>query len=152
MTTPSPAEQFTTDLHFLQSKIGDLQKNARLSNISDTIEDVQTSVNSMAQRIADIRQRGYVFEKELEAQAAGFVAQFEIGPNYAFQTDLFFYRCRLAWVSPFDAGCTGWHRGAAYFWIACPSGSSPTAANKQDCHSNCCQPDKMYRLSHINLL
>ncbi len=86
MTTPSPAEQFTTDLHFLQSKIGNLQKSARLSNVSDTIEDVQTSVNSMAQRIADVRQRGYVFEKELEAQAAGFVAQWaQIHPGLVTQ-------------------------------------------------------------------
>ena len=86
MTTPSPAEQFTTDLQALQSKVSDLQKSARLSEVSDAIEDVQTSVNNMARRIADVRQRGYVFEKELEAQAAGFVTQWaQIHPSLVSQ-------------------------------------------------------------------
>lgn len=75
MTTPSPAEQFSSDVRSLQTKISSLQNSARLSSASDTVEDMQASVNGMAQRIAGLRQRGYVFEKELEAQAAGFVTQ-----------------------------------------------------------------------------
>jgi uncharacterized protein Smg (DUF494 family)/ribosomal protein S27E len=82
MTTPSPAEQFTDDLQSLQSKIGSLQQSARLSEISDAVEDLQTSVNGMAQRIALLRQRGYVFEKELETQAGAFVTQWaQIHPS-----------------------------------------------------------------------
>lgn len=75
MTTPSPAEQFTSDLHSLQTQIGSLQQAARLNQSSDAVEDLQTSVNGILQRIARIRQRGYVFEKELEPQAAGLVEQ-----------------------------------------------------------------------------
>ena len=75
MTTPSPAEQFSSDIGSLQTRINSLQDSARLSNVSDAIENVETSVNGMAQRIAGLRQRGYVFEKDLETQAAGFVSQ-----------------------------------------------------------------------------
>lgn len=86
MTTPSPAEQFTSDLHYLQSQVSDLQKSARLSETSDAIEDVQTSVNNLTKRIADVRERGYVFEKELESQAAGFVKQWaQIHPSLVSQ-------------------------------------------------------------------
>jgi hypothetical protein len=86
MTVPSPAEQFVNDLHSLQVKIGSLQQSARLSQSSDAIEDLQASVNGMTQRIASIRQRGYVFEKELEAQAGDFVVRWaQIYPSLVAQ-------------------------------------------------------------------
>jgi hypothetical protein len=75
MTTPSPAEEFSSDLSSLRMNINSLQEKARLNNASDAVEDLHTSVNGLARRIADLRQRGYVFEKELEQQAVGFVAQ-----------------------------------------------------------------------------
>lgn len=82
MTTPSPAEQFSDDLQSLQSKIGSLQQSARLSEVSDAVEDLHASVIGMAQRVSQVRQRGYVFEKELETQAGAFVAQWaEIHPS-----------------------------------------------------------------------
>ena len=75
MTTPSPAEEFSSDVVSLQSNIRSLQDSVRLSQVSDDVEDVQTSVNRLVQRISALRQRGYVFEKDLETQATSFVAQ-----------------------------------------------------------------------------
>jgi len=75
MTTPSPAEQFRSELQSLQSRIGSLQESARLNQASDAVEDMQANVNGLPQRIAALRERGYVFEKELESQASGFIQQ-----------------------------------------------------------------------------
>ena len=75
MATPSPAEQFSSELSALQSKIGSLQGSTRLSSVRDAVENFQTGVNGLTQRVAALRARGYAFEKDLEAQAAGFVQQ-----------------------------------------------------------------------------
>lgn len=75
MATPSPTEQFASDVSALQMKISSLQDSTRLSSVRDAVEDFQATVNGMAQRVAGLRQRGYVFEKELEAQAAEFAKQ-----------------------------------------------------------------------------
>jgi predicted nucleic acid-binding Zn-ribbon protein len=73
MTTPSPAQEIASDISSLQSKIGSLQESARMTKTRDAVEDLQTNVNNMAQRIANLRTRGYVFEKDLEGQAQAFV-------------------------------------------------------------------------------
>jgi hypothetical protein len=75
MATPSPAQQLASDISALQTKVGWLQQSVRLTKARDAVEDLQTKVNSAVQRVADLRQKGYVFEKELEDQAANFVQQ-----------------------------------------------------------------------------
>ena len=42
------------------------------------MEQIQTNVNGMAQRIASLRTRGYVFEKDLEGQAQAFVSSWAL--------------------------------------------------------------------------
>lgn len=89
MTTPSPIEQLASEISSLQSKIGGMQDSARLKNALDTVEDLQTSVNGMQQRLAGLRTKGYVFEKDLEAQAADFARQWsEIHPSLVTQINL----------------------------------------------------------------
>jgi hypothetical protein len=73
MATPNAAQQMSEDINTLKSKIGDLQKGVQLIKARDAIEDVQTDVKGMAQRIASLRTRGYVFEKDLESQAQALV-------------------------------------------------------------------------------
>ena len=73
MTTPSPAQQISDDIRSLQTKVGDLQGIVRLTNARDTVEDLQTTVNSLAQKISSLRTRGYFFEKDMENQARAFV-------------------------------------------------------------------------------
>jgi hypothetical protein len=73
MATPNPVQQMSDDFRDLQSKVGDLQKKVQLANTRDAVEDLQTSLNGMAQRIASLRTSGYVFEKDLEGQARSLV-------------------------------------------------------------------------------
>jgi len=73
MATPSPTQQITNDISNLQSKVGDLQGSVRLTKARDAVEDFQTTVNGLAQRIVILRTRGYAFEKDMENQAQAFV-------------------------------------------------------------------------------
>ena len=73
MATPVPVQQIAEDIRRLQSKVSDLQGSVRLAKARDAVEDLQTTVNSTAQRIATLRTLGYVFEKDLENQAQAFV-------------------------------------------------------------------------------
>jgi hypothetical protein len=75
MATPSPAQQLANDISALQTKIGWLQDGVRLTAARDAIEDLQTKVTGLTQRIATLRTGGYVFEKELDNQAATFTQQ-----------------------------------------------------------------------------
>ncbi len=78
MTNPTPTDQITSDIDAIQTRISSLQQAVRLSRTRDSIEDLDTTVRGMQQRIANLRQRGYAFEKELEDQAAAFVQQWEV--------------------------------------------------------------------------
>jgi hypothetical protein len=74
MPTPTnPAQEIQSQIRTLQSKVGDMQNRVRLSQARDAVEDVQSNVNNLTQRIAGLRTRGYVFEKDLEPQAQAFV-------------------------------------------------------------------------------
>ncbi len=75
MATPSPIQQLAGDISALKAKVGNLQNSVRLNQARDALEDLQTKVNGLGQRIANLRAKGYVFEKELENQAAAFVEQ-----------------------------------------------------------------------------
>ena len=73
MATPNPVQEIASEISSLQSKINSLQESVRLAKTRDAVGDLQTNVNGMAQRIANLRARGYVFEKDLEGQAQTFV-------------------------------------------------------------------------------
>ena len=89
MATPNPVEQFSDDMRTLQNKISSLQQSVQLTKTRDSVEDVQTSVNGMAQRILSLRTRGYVFEKDLESQAQAFVTSWALlYPNLQAQINL----------------------------------------------------------------
>ena len=89
MTTPSPIEQLHSEIDALQTRIGWMQDSARLKTALDAIEDLQTSVNGMLQRVIGLRTKGYVFEKDLEAQAADFSRQWsEIHPSLVTQINM----------------------------------------------------------------
>jgi outer membrane murein-binding lipoprotein Lpp len=75
MTAPSPAEQFASDIRGLQAKIASLQDGTRLNRVRSAVEDLQTTVNNLDQRVAKMRAGGYAFEKELEGQAADLAKQ-----------------------------------------------------------------------------
>ncbi len=68
MATPSPVQQMADEIGNLQSKVGDMQGRVHLASARDAVEDLQTTINSVSQRISSLRTRGYVFEKDLENQ------------------------------------------------------------------------------------
>jgi chromosome segregation ATPase len=73
MATPASAQDISSQIRDLQSRVSDLQGKVRLTALRDAVEDLQSTVNGMAQRIAGLRTTGYVFEKDLEGQAKAFV-------------------------------------------------------------------------------
>ncbi len=89
MATPNPALQITEEISNLQSRINSLQESVQLIKARDAVEDVQTTVKGMAQRILSLRTRGYVFEKDLEAQAQALVESWALlYPNLQSQINL----------------------------------------------------------------
>lgn len=88
MSNQSLADQVRSDIQSLQSSLRELQDSVRLSAIRDSVEDMQTSVNGMDQRIASLRELGYAFEKELERKAEDFTAQWaDIAPKLESQIE-----------------------------------------------------------------
>ena len=89
MATPSPAQQIADEIRTLQNKVNSLQDGVRLAKVRDAVEDMQTKVSSQLQRIMTARGRGYVFEKDLEAQTQAFVdAWAMLYPNLQSQINL----------------------------------------------------------------
>jgi hypothetical protein len=78
MATANPAQQISEEISTLRSKISSLQGSVQLARARDEVEDAQTNVKGMAQRIAGLRTRGYVFEKDLEAQAQALVVSWAL--------------------------------------------------------------------------
>ena len=55
MTTPNPAQEIFEEIRLLQTRINDLQANVQLTRSREAVEQIQTNVNGMAQRIASLR-------------------------------------------------------------------------------------------------
>ena len=72
MATPSPAQQTADEIRKIQSQVGDLQGKVRLTSARDAVEDLETTVNGLPQKLANLRTRGYVFENDLENRAQNF--------------------------------------------------------------------------------
>ena len=89
MATPNPAQQISEDIRELQNRINTLQSTVQLTRARDEAERVQTNVQGMAQRIASLRARGYVFEKDLESQAQALVQSWALlNPNVQAQINM----------------------------------------------------------------
>ncbi len=69
MSTDNPVEQLANDVRSLQSELDSLQSKVRLASARDTLEDLESAASGLAQRVKELRARGYVFEKGLEDQA-----------------------------------------------------------------------------------
>jgi septation ring formation regulator EzrA len=78
MTTPNPAQQIFDEINALQTRINDLQGSVQLTKSREAVEQIQANVNGIAERIANLRTRGYVFEKDLEGQAQVFVSSWAL--------------------------------------------------------------------------
>jgi hypothetical protein len=89
MATTNPTQQMADDIRNLQSRIGDLQEHVRLTAAQDEVSDLNTTVNGLVQRLATLRTRGYVFEKDLENQAQAMVSSWALlFPNLQSQLNM----------------------------------------------------------------
>lgn len=75
MTTSPPEQQLLEDLANLRTRISALEEGVRLTEIREAVADLQTTVLGMPQLLASLRQRGYVFERDLEGQTANLTQQ-----------------------------------------------------------------------------
>ena len=74
MTTPNPVQEISEEISALQTRVNTLQASVQLTKSREAVEQLQTNINGMAQRILSLRTRGYVFEKDMESQAQSFVS------------------------------------------------------------------------------
>lgn len=66
---PNPMEELARDISSVQSDLNSLQSKVRLSNVVDSIEDLDSKLAGLPQVIEGLRKRGYAFEKILDTQA-----------------------------------------------------------------------------------
>ncbi|MDO9085638.1 MAG: hypothetical protein Q7U53_05460 [Anaerolineaceae bacterium] len=76
-TPISPVEQHKKDLATIQREINDLQSKVNLSSVHDKLEDLQSKVSGLSKRIADLRQKNYIFDTNLEVNAKEFVKKWQ---------------------------------------------------------------------------
>jgi len=74
-TTPNPNDELASKISSLRSDLNTLEKSTRLTEIRDAVEDMQTNINGLKQKISGLRSRGYVFGKDFESRAEQFVKQ-----------------------------------------------------------------------------
>jgi hypothetical protein len=71
MDDQSPEQRFTHDVDVLRGTVNDLQSHARLTDVRNELAQLDNNTNGLLQAIADLRTRGYTFDKDLEQQATG---------------------------------------------------------------------------------
>src|SRR5262245_60063473 len=131
MAAPNPAQELANEISSLQSQVSRLQDDVRLSGVRDAVEDLQTNINSLKQRVANLRQGGYAFEKELEAQAADFVKQWgSLQPTLTAQINSQSNKLQAA-IHPLEAQLTQLATLAKNPAAARPILAKATAAAKQ---------------------
>jgi archaellum component FlaC len=69
-TSKSPAELRKERLDQLRSQWNDLSDRTSLGHLYDRIEDIDGEIESIPQRVEDLRRRGYVYTRPWESQAS----------------------------------------------------------------------------------
>jgi len=86
--TVDPNLKIKSEISSLETKITNLGASSRLSNIRDTVEDIQTTVHNLETVIAGLRSRGFVFGKSWESQAVDLAQQWtQIQPGLLSEID-----------------------------------------------------------------
>ena len=70
MSDQSPAERLSAEIRSLQNTYNTLQSAARLTELRDEVGTLETTINGLGQSVADLRMRGYVFERWMEEKGA----------------------------------------------------------------------------------
>lgn len=67
---PTPQEKFNSLIGSIQFDLNNLQSSTQLSGARDALEDLDTQVNGLPNRVKELRGRGYVFGKGMENRTA----------------------------------------------------------------------------------
>ena len=78
MSSENESNQIISEINQLKSKITELQSNVRFSNFVDQIEDLQTMAAQFQTRVKELRNQGYVFNKNLASQAIALGRQWRL--------------------------------------------------------------------------
>jgi predicted nucleic acid-binding Zn-ribbon protein len=72
MANETSSTRLKSHIQDMSSSLREMQSSARLTDLRDRVEDLGGTVSSLDQRIQALRNKGYAFEKDLEAQAGDF--------------------------------------------------------------------------------
>lgn len=75
MTDPTAQEKMNSRLSSVRMKMDTLQSSVRLADIRDQIEDIDTLISGFSSRIKELRDRGYVYGKNMPGKAATMATQ-----------------------------------------------------------------------------
>jgi hypothetical protein len=65
-----PGDELANRIGKLETEVASLQSDVRLARLRDAAEDLGTTASRLAERVKEVRARGYAFEKALETNAA----------------------------------------------------------------------------------
>jgi len=75
MATPTdPVQQLAQQLSYLQNDLSNLQTKVQLSSPRGALEDLNTKILGLPRTIQNLRDRNYVFEKDLSDRATNLIA------------------------------------------------------------------------------
>ena len=72
-----PVDELAGEISSAQSDVNSLQDDVQLTSLRSDVEDVDNSADGLPQRIADLRSRGYVFDKDLEGRVQDLKARWD---------------------------------------------------------------------------
>lgn len=75
MSTVEPGEQLKREIDSIGRAINSLHAKVRLAELRDAVEDLQTNIANLPNKVRDLRVLGYPFEKGLEEQVSDLAQQ-----------------------------------------------------------------------------
>jgi predicted nucleic acid-binding Zn-ribbon protein len=80
-TPPTLAEQVARDIAGIEIDLRKMHSQVRLSSLRDRLEDLETCIKGLPQKVENIRARQYAFESNLENRAADFRQRWSVTRN-----------------------------------------------------------------------
>ena len=77
MTQESAQDKLNSKLNSVRWKVQNLQSGVQLSSLRTEVGNLDAQVKSMPNRIQDVREKGYIFSKTIEAKAKEFYGQWD---------------------------------------------------------------------------
>lgn len=68
MPTQNQAQETANQINTIKGKINNMQEEVRLKNLLDEVEDIQSNISELAQKLTRVRNQGYAFDKNLEGE------------------------------------------------------------------------------------